>query len=44
MAMPIRVTVQIVLLMVKFGPPVVLRRKLQVKFGENTTSEDCIKT
>ncbi len=43
MSVPINIRIKIVLLMAKFESPAVVRRKLQVDFGEDTPTEACIK-
>ncbi len=41
--MPTNIRIKIVFLMAKFESPIVVKRKLQVEFGKNTPSENCIK-
>ena len=43
MTVPNNIRIEIVLLMAKFESPVVLKRKLQVEFGNKTPSEFTIK-
>jgi transposase len=43
MSLPINIRIKIVLLMIKFESPIVVKRKLQVEFDKNTPSEVCIK-
>ena len=43
MSVPINLRMKIALLIAKFESPVVVRRKLQVEFGRNRSTEACIK-
>ncbi len=42
MSVPTNIRIKIVLLMAKFESPIVEKQKVQVEFGNNTSSEVCI--
>ena len=42
MSVPIEIKIKIVLLIAKSDSPAVVKRKLQLEFGQKTPGEDCI--